>query len=463
MHTRRIGKWGIVLFLLLALPLVSAALAQGPQPAAKQLPVILQPGESTTTIPWTNTEGEIFDLAYQQNMVWGGIIESNGDEDRWEIIWDPSAEDEYEQIPMETHLPILIDIDADSFGSPVDTVICLTSDDNVNLGCNDESQGHDSTLYFVLESGRSYFLTVRDYWGEGGSNYKYQILVSSPLLISAVAGGLGTGYVDGIPFKAGDILAHSDFKVGGTTYQKWLLFFDLSDLDVKGNVTNITSGWRNSDYLLLSFQANVTLPGIAGTVRPWEVVRFDPSTIGPATGGTFSRWWNGGDNQLATTGEKLDAIEWPTWNGNTRLLVSTTGAAVVFGGASRPKLRMADEDIGLWTDDGRYWSLFLDGSKPYWTYYPTDIVAMSYNAYDRLDEGTYWYRYYLYYAVSQGNVTFPTVTATQKDILQYRTELSCEDECEAVEDGVNGLSLYWHGPDHGWNYNIDAIDFASKW
>ena len=31
MHTRRIGKWGIVLFLLLALPLVSAALAQEPE------------------------------------------------------------------------------------------------------------------------------------------------------------------------------------------------------------------------------------------------------------------------------------------------------------------------------------------------------------------------------------------------------------------------------------------------
>ena len=36
----------------------------------------------------------------------------------------------------------------------------------------------------------------------------------------------------------------------------------------------------------------------------------------------------------------------------------------------------------------------------------------------------------------------------QKDIVEFN-----------LGAGYPGISLIWHGQDHGWNYNIDAIDF----
>lgn len=110
---------------------------------------------------------------------------------------------------------------------------------------------------------------------------------SSPATLSAAAANLGTGYVDGIPFKAGDVLAWDELEVEGSPYEKWVMFLDLSDLVPTGNVTNLAAGWRNSDTLLVGLAANLNLPGITGKVNPWEVVTFDPSQVGPNTSGTF--------------------------------------------------------------------------------------------------------------------------------------------------------------------------------
>ena len=44
MNTKRIVRWSIVLLLLLALPGLTGALAQGQEPAAKQLPVVTEMG-----------------------------------------------------------------------------------------------------------------------------------------------------------------------------------------------------------------------------------------------------------------------------------------------------------------------------------------------------------------------------------------------------------------------------------
>ena len=468
MNVKRIVRWSIVLFLLLALPGLTAALAQGQEPAGKApLPVVTEMGESATAIPWVNVEhnpnNSVADVNWNPwfngPAVWGGRIDSAGDVDYWDIFWYA-----YYQYCLhcteETSLPVLIDIEAQSIGSPVDPKICLYSDDGFELSCNDDTDTLDSLLFYNLEWGRHYYLKVSNFNGTGGSAYKYQVLVSVPLLISAAAGGLGTGNVAGIPFQSGDILAWSDFPYGsGQHEEKWVMLFDLSDLGVNGNVTNLAAGWRNSDYLMLGFAANATLPGISGPVTPWEVVTFDPTRLGPVTQGTFQRWWNGKQLGLTLAAEKPDAIDWPAWNGNARLRVSTTGKATVPGAGVTVKL--FDEDVGLWNISNGQWSLDFDGSREGWGLAAEDVTAMSY--------GEVWEDYYemppdmpamlvdsylvrFYFLVLQGTATvndYPLpINVTQKDIARY-TDV----------EGDTYFHLVWHGPDHGWNYNIDAIDF----
>ena len=474
MNTKRIVRWSIVLLLLLALPGLTGALAQGQEPAAKQLPVVTEMGESATAIPWVdnernpnNTVAQVnWKPMFDMNVVWGGKIAPAGDVDYWAISWGDLYDYDRHCVDdgctLENSLPVLIDIEAQSIGSPVDSYICLYSDDGFELSCNDDTDTLDSLLFYNLEYGRTYYLSVINLNGKGGSGYKYQVFASVPLLISAAAGGLGTGNVAGIPFQSGDILAWSDFVYGSNQHEeKWVMLFDLSDLNVKGNVTNLAAGWRNSDNLLLGFAANATLPGISGTVTPWEVVTFNPTQIGPSTQGTFQRWWNGKNQGLTLAAEKPDAIEWPAWNGNTQLRVSTTGKATVAGTGGT--LRLADEDVGLWRLSDGKWSLDFDGSIDYVGIAPEDVIALSYGErqYSSDSYGAFEETNFL---VFQGTARVTTesdivdgnepIDVTQKDIVEAEKVVHYGD--------YRYVSVAWHGPDHGWNYNIDAIDYLDR-
>ena len=57
MNTRRMMRWAIVLFLLAALPVVTAVVAQGQEPAGKApLPAVMEVGESSPDVDWVNDE-----------------------------------------------------------------------------------------------------------------------------------------------------------------------------------------------------------------------------------------------------------------------------------------------------------------------------------------------------------------------------------------------------------------------
>ena len=438
----------IVLFLLALLPGMTAAVAQGQEPASKApLPAVTEIGESSPDVDWVNDETKYNDtmataessqLCNQENYfncVLGGKIDAPGDTDYWALKITGG---------FGTHYPVLIDVDARSFGSPVDSVICLYADDGVLVGCNDDTGTYDSMLYFNFETGRTYYLRITEWGGRGGSDFKYQFYATTPLLISATT----RGTVAGIPFQPGDVLAFS-CEVGldfcyqyDDTFKKWVMFLDLSDLGVAGNLSNLAAGWRNSDFLLVGFAANVTLPGISGPVTPWEVVNFNPSQIGPDTEGTFSRWWSGKDHGLTTTAEKLDAIDWPMWMGQARLYVSTTGTAAV----PSTNIRMADEDIALrYWPPGERWERYFDGSRVDGLAVE-DVVAMDVSDHDLF--GTESDRIFM---VIQGSGVLGVnlLRITQKDIVY--TERYLENYW---------MNTLWHGPDWGWNYNIDAIDLT---
>ncbi len=234
-------------------------------------------------------------------------------------------------------------------------------------------------------------------------------------------------------------------------------------------MTNVAAGWRNSDYLLLGFAANATLPGISGSVTPWEVVLFDPSRIGPVTQGTFQRWWNGKQQGLTKSSEKVDAIDWPWWNGAARLRVSTTGTANVTG-VSGATTKLFDEDVGLWNVSNGRWTLEFDGSQEASGIVSEDVIAMSFGGYYYMgsismaaapEQPEFIVDVISHYVVLQGTATLENINTgeilnvNQKDIVRFE------------ENTSPGLGSYfdqaigWHGPDHGWNYNIDAIDYLS--
>ncbi len=113
----------------------------------------------------------------------------------------------------------------------------------------------------------------------------------------------------------------------------------------------------------------------------------------------------------------------------------------------------ADEFYPLWTRA-------LDASvsvRPSWA--TGDIVAFSHRRYEDDIWDDHWFEND-WVAVVQGNVQCTTdpwdetpFVPTQKDIIElWRTFYNGDDEllhCASV----------WHGPDHQWNYNIDAIDY----
>ena len=454
MNTRRMMRWAIVLFLLAALPVVTAVVAQGQEPAGKApLPAVMEVGESPTSVPWVNNETQYNDTlataeskylcgdGYYFNCVLGGTINGPGDVDYWglEVGTD-----------YVTHFPVLLDIDARSFNSPLDAVICLYADDGVLVGCNDDTDTYDSMLYFNFEKGRTYYLRVTDWGGRGGSDFKYQLYASTPLLISATT----SGTVAGIRFQPGDVLAYSCadglgdplyFGCHAWKWEKWVMFLDLSDLQVAGNLSNLAAGWRNSDLLFLGFAGNVTLPGVAGPVTPWEVVTFNPTQIGPATAGSFARWWSVKDHGLTTAGAKIDALDWPTWQGITRMYLSTAGAV----NSTYPnEIVLADEDVGLYTwpgIGGGYWERFFDGNGVDGLAVE-DVVAM-----DLAEKGSYdsWMMLVIQ---GSGVVGENRLRVTQKDIFLV-------GRMHGPPDSPWNAELFWHGPAHGWNYNIDAIDF----
>ena len=82
----------------------------------------------------------------------------------------------------------------------------------------------------------------------------------------------------------------------------------------------------DADTILMSFAANVTLGGV--TYTPRDIARFDATSLGSTTAGTFSMYFNGVDVGLSASAENIDALEVLP---DGKVLISTTGNPVVTG------------------------------------------------------------------------------------------------------------------------------------
>jgi hypothetical protein len=92
----------------------------------------------------------------------------------------------------------------------------------------------------------------------------------------------------------------------------------------------------DADTLLFSFDVAGSVPGVAGTVDDSDIVRFDATSLGPSTSGSFQLYFDASDVGLIQASEDVDAIE---VDAAGTLLLSTEGPVDV------PGVIAADEDL----------------------------------------------------------------------------------------------------------------------
>jgi Tol biopolymer transport system component len=221
----------------------------------------------------------------------------------------------------------------------------------------------------------------------------------------------------------------------------WSLFFDGSDVGV-GTPDLFAFSIVDPDTILMSFGTNVTVSGIAAT--PQDILRFDATSLGSTTAGTFSMVFDGSDVGLSdATNEKIDALSVMP---DGSFLISTTGNPVVPGiSGARDEDLLSFVPASLGNTTGGTWSLYFDGSD-------VGLAETSGEDVDALD-------------VVRGNIYLSTV-----DNFSV-TGLSGADEdvfvCAIISTGDAtacnyGTSLYFDGSTWGLTANdVDAFHFPA--
>lgn len=155
--------------------------------------------------------------------------------------------------------------------------------------------------------------------------------------------------LDGVAVANEDVV----FFDGGS----FTLMFDGSDVGLSS--FRIDAFARlDADSLLLSVSSDGTLPTF-GAVDDSDVLRFDATSLGSTTSGTFSMYFDGSDVGLTTSSHDVDAVELLSG----QLLISTAGSVNLPGvssGRDEDLLLFSPSSLGTVTS-GSY-SLYFDGS-----------------------------------------------------------------------------------------------------
>jgi hypothetical protein len=110
--------------------------------------------------------------------------------------------------------------------------------------------------------------------------------------------------------------------------------------------------------ILMSFPTAGTIPDV-GSVDDSDIVKFNATSLGQTTAGTFSLLFDGSDVGLSTNDEDIDAIELLP---DLSLLVSTSGPAGVSGTSAQDEDLLRFVPTSLGTATAGTWSMFFDGS-----------------------------------------------------------------------------------------------------
>ncbi|MFO7664413.1 MAG: hypothetical protein R6X18_17725 [Chloroflexota bacterium] len=246
------------------------------------------------------------------------------------------------------------------YGYLRDPVLSLYNDKGKVLVRDGEFGARGTWINYLLPSDGTYYLELTndrvDCYGYHSLPYLLVLTRSHSLYVSAAVDGLGGN----ANIKAADIVTRHPAT------GKWVLVFDASDVGITKNINAFE--WTSADRLLISLQGGQNVPGL-GRVKPWDIIRFTPTSLGATTKGTFSFYMKGADVGLSTTGEKIDAIAWERTypESGSRLLISTNGAgAVPKTGGGTLKFQREDVIALEQTTTGQpvkgTWSPYMDGT-----------------------------------------------------------------------------------------------------
>ncbi|HEU0246147.1 MAG TPA: fibronectin type III domain-containing protein [Gaiellaceae bacterium] len=240
------------------------------------------------------------------------------------------------------------------------------------------------------------------------------------------------GTVGGVSVANEDVV----FFDGAATFS---LAFDGSDVGLSSGRLD-AFGWLDADSLLFSLDTDgASLPGVAGTVDDSDIIRFDASSLGSTTAGTFSMYFDGSDVGLTTNAEDVDAFELLA-NGN--LLLSTGGASSVAGvsGADEDLLSFTPATLGP-TTSGTF-VLHFDGSDVGLTLSGEDVDAVAVDGAGRIHLST------------RDNFAVAGVSGADEDVFVFDPST-----LGTTTAGAFGPSLYFDGSAFGLAGNdVYAID-----
>ncbi|RPI96878.1 MAG: DNRLRE domain-containing protein, partial [Chloroflexi bacterium] len=219
----------------------------------------------------------------------------------------------------------------------------------------------------------------------------------------------------------------------------WQIFFDGSDVGV-GSSDLFAFSIPDADTILMSFNTNVTVNGIPAT--PQDVLRFDATSLGSTTAGTFSLHFDGSDVGLSdATNEKIDALS-VTPDGH--LLISTSGNPSVpglSGGKDEDMLAFTSASLGDVTSGT--WSLYFDGSDVGLA----ETSGEDVDAFDILGENIY--------LSTQGDFSVDGLTGADEDVF-----VCAAGSVGDITACDYSSSLYFDGSTWGLSGNdVDAFQF----
>ena len=131
----------------------------------------------------------------------------------------------------------------------------------------------------------------------------------------------------------------------------------------------------------ISFDAPGSVPGIAGPVDDSDIVRFDATSLGATTSGTFRLQFDGSDVGLTADAHDVDAVELLA---DGRILISTTGSASLSGATARDEDLLAFTPTSLGDLTTGTFALSFDGSDVGLGDAPEDVDAAAVDASGRI-------------------------------------------------------------------------------
>jgi hypothetical protein len=189
----------------------------------------------------------------------------------------------------------------------------------------------------------------------------------------------------------------------------------------------------------MSFTTALTLNGMS--VTPQDVVKFDATSLGSVTAGTFSMYLNGVDVGLDASTDSIDALSLLP---DGRVLISTTGnpsVAGVSGAADEDLLAFTPTTLGTVTSGS--WSMYFEGSD-------VGLSNSSNEDIDALDVGSNG----AIYLSTLGDFSVTGVSGADEDVFVCSpTSLGSVTAC------TYSPSLYFDGSTWGLSANdVDAFE-----